>query len=204
VITIARAPFVAGALLLSLAACSDDAPPDSGGIGAPRAEAGCAPIKTEGFTTPANGSHHVPEGTELNYPSPPAAELHFDTFPTGSENKNFYSAQDRPRLPDMVHLTEHGYSVLWYDETIAEDQSAMDDLHAIADEYPKGDYLVVAPWTTADGDPFPDDKHVTLTHWTGPTNMEGVWEYCDKVSGDVVDEFTTDYTKSNSPEPTAP
>ncbi|HET7734733.1 MAG TPA: DUF3105 domain-containing protein [Nocardioidaceae bacterium] len=202
--TYVRVPLVAGALLLSLVACSDEEPADSGAIGVAREEAGCAPIRTEPFVTPPSGSHHVPEGTELDYPSPPAAELHHDAFPMPTEQKNLYSAADRPPLPDLVHLTEHGYNVLWYDETIAGDEDAMADLRAIAEEYPTGKYLVIAPWTGTDGDPFPDDKHVTLTHWTGPDDMQSVWEYCDRVSGEVVDEFTAAYTKENSPEPGAP
>lgn len=202
--TFARVPLVAGALLLSLTACSDDGTADSGAIGVSRDEAGCAPVKTEDFVTPASGSHHVPVGTELDYPSPPAAELHHDSFPFDSALKNIYSVDDRPPVPDLVHLTEHGYNILWYDETIGGDDDAMADISAIADEYPKGQHFVVAPWTAADGDAFPDSAHVALTHWTGPENMQGITQYCERLSGEVVDDFTTEYTKSNSPEPDAP
>lgn len=204
-ITFARTSLVAGALLLSLAACTDDTPPEAGSIGVSRAEARCQQIVTEDFVTPANGSHHLPDGTPLNFEAaPPAAALHYGNFPSGSALKNFYQVADRPPVPDIVHLTEHGYNIVWYDETIAEDDAAMDDLQSLADAYPKGEYLVIAPWTSDDGPAFPDDAHVALTHWTGPTEMQGIWQYCAELSGEVVDEFTAEYTKSNSPEPDAP
>jgi hypothetical protein len=63
---------------------------------------------------------------------------------------------------------------------------------------------VIAPWTAADGEPFPGGAHVALTHWTGPEDMQGVTELCEQLSGEVVDDFTAEYTKENSPEPGAP
>ncbi len=192
------------ALLASAAGCSGDDDSGPGATGVSRSEAGCRPIVTEDFVPPPSGSHHVPQGQEVPYDSPPAAALHWDSFPTGPDLKNLYRAEDRPPVPDIVHLTEHGYNIVWYDDTIADDESAMGALESIADDYPLGDYLVVSPWTADDGPAFPDEAHVALTHWTGPSNMQGVWEYCAKVSAEVVDEFTATYTKANSPEPTAP
>ena len=196
---------VAGVLALGLTGCSDDnggGSSDAKAIGATRASAGCEPIKTERYEVPAIGSNHVPIGTEIDYDSPPAAQIHYDTFP--DLVKNMYSVADRPILQDMVHMLEHGYNVLWYDESIGDDDEAMDDLRAIADEYPVGEYAVVAPWTEADGDPFPGKAHVALTHWRFSPDESGVWEYCERVSGEVFDDFYAEYPKSNSPEPNAP
>ncbi|HSV38780.1 MAG TPA: DUF3105 domain-containing protein [Nocardioidaceae bacterium] len=202
-ITVLRPVLVTGALLAALAACTDDAPPAAGAIGASRAEAGCQPVVTKDFVTPANGTHHLADDSPLTWDeAPPAAALHHGFFP--ETIKNIYQVTDRPTVSDMVHMTEHGYNIVWYDETIGGDDAAMDDLAAIADEYPVGEYLTIAPWTTDDGPAFPGDGHVALTHWTGPEDMQGVWEYCGKVSGEVVDAFTSKYTKANSPEPTAP
>ena len=202
-ITVVRPLLIAGTLVAALAACSEDEPPEAGGIGVPRAEAGCQGIVTEDFVTPASGSHHLPDDTPLTFDdAPPAAALHHGFYP--ETMKNFYQASDRPTVSDLVHVTEHGYNLFWYDETIANDEEAMADVEAIADEYPVGKYFVAAPWLAADGPAFPNGAHVALTHWTGPSDMQGVWEYCEKVSGEVVDEFTTEYTKANSPEPKAP
>lgn len=196
--------LLASALLVSLSGCSGD-DPDPGTIGVGRDEAACRPIVTKDFFTPPNGSHHLPDSTTLSFDdAPPAAALHHGGFPTGSALKNIYSVADRPPVSDLVHLTEHGYNLLWYDDTIAGDDAAMDDLQSLADAYPIGEHFVITPWTAEDGPAFPDGAHVALTHWTGPENMQGIWEYCNEVSGEVVDEFTAEYTKSNSPEPLAP
>lgn len=201
----ARAAALVVTLGGSLAGCSGDGDPksgDSGAIGVGRAAAGCEPIRTKPYKVPAVGSNHVPIGTEIDYDSPPAAAIHYDTFP--DLVRSMYSVEDRPILQDLVHMLEHGYNVLWYDESIGDDDEAMDDLHAIADKYPVGDYVVIAPWTEKDGDPFPGDAHVALTHWRFSPDESGVWEYCQKVSGEVFDEFHDEYPKSNSPEPNAP
>ncbi len=194
-----RRGFLALALI-ALSACSGG---DSSDIGPARPEAACQPVSTSPFTLPEAGSHVV-EGTELSYDAaPPAAGVHWNTYPSAKDMKNKYAVADRPAVPHLVHVQEHGYSVLWYDETIAADEDAMKDLDAIADEYPVGKYLVVVPWTAADGAAFPDGTHVALTHWAGVEKADytSVWEYCGAPSGEVVHEFTEKYPKSDSPEP---
>ena len=115
----------------------------------------------------------------------------------------FYTTTDRPAKELLVHSLEHGYTVIWYDETLAANGAAVADLKGIAAKYPLGDHVVIAPWTTTDGGPFPAGSHLALTHWTGPSKQQGVWEYCGKVSGTVAHEFVSSYPKTNSPEPTA-
>jgi hypothetical protein len=174
---------------------------DLADIGASAAAAACQPIAKK--NAEGSGVHKNP-GTKIAYAdAPPAFGPHWGNFLQGSEIKNQYAVADRPPVERLVHSLEHGYSILWYDETIGADTKAMDDLASIASKYPVGDYLIIAPWTKADGKAFPTGTHVALTHWTGPTSQEGVWEYCGKVSGPVVQKFTKDYPKSNSPEPNA-
>lgn len=170
-------------------------------IGVARSAADCQDEKTES----AEGSgKHVASGTKDDYKdAPPAYGEHDGNFLTGSEIKNFYHQEDRPPVERMVHELEHGYTLLWYDETIADDPAAMEDLEAVADRFPVGDRLMITPWTKADGADFPDGAHIALTHWTGPSDQKGVWQYCGKVSGEVVGDFTDKYPSSNAPEPGA-
>ncbi len=170
-------------------------------IGVSRAAASCQPEKTEDA---AGSGEHVAAGVKVPYDdAPPAYGKHDGNFLRGDEIKNQYSAEDRPPLERLVHSLEHGYTILWYDETIADDTAARDDLNSIAAKFPVGDKLIIAPWLESDGKAFPDEAHVALTHWTGPDNQKGVWEYCGKVSGPVVQDFTEKYDGNNAPEQNA-
>lgn len=170
-------------------------------IGVSRAAAACTPIRKVPYVVPAGGNH-VPNGTPLTYPdSPPAFGKHWATPMSPTEYRTFYTPTDRPAKELLVHSLEHGYTVIWYDETLAANGAAVADLKDIAAKYPLGDHVVIAPWTSKDGTAFPAGSHVALTHWTGPSKQQGVWEYCGKVSGAVAHEFVSSYPKTNSPEP---
>ena len=183
------------------------------GLGATASAAGCQEVVTQ----PANGSNdHRPEGEKILYPeSPPATGPHWGQFLTGAQIQKMYTSDDRPPVETLLHSVEHGHTILWYDETIAEDETAMDDLEAIAAKFTGNagaatSKFIAAPWTSADGEPFPDDANVALTHWSlggtngNPEGQLGVWQYCTDVSGEVVDEFMGDYPSADSPEPNAP
>jgi hypothetical protein len=174
---------------------------DLSDIGVARSAAACQPIKKES----AEGSgQHVDSGVTVDYDAaPPAYGKHDGNFLRGTEIKNIYSAEDRPPVERLVHSLEHGYTILWYDETIADDEAAMSDIEAVAARYPVGDHVIVAPWTEEDGEAFPGEAHVALTHWTGPESQEGIWEYCGKVSGTVVQDFVEEYPNTDAPEPGA-
>lgn len=179
-------------------------------VGAPAADA-CTEVTTE----PAEGNNdHRDEGTPIEYEqAPPAAGPHWGQFLTGGQIRKFWTEDDRPPLERLVHSLEHGWTVIWYDQTVADDDAAMDDLRRISDEYAGSnpeDKVMIAPWTEEDGAAFPDGAHVALTHWSmggtndNPEGQLGVWRYCTEVSGEAVDEFVVDYPYSDSPEPTAP
>jgi hypothetical protein len=177
---------------------------DLSDIGVAKAAAACQPIKTKkvDLQPQKDGTYHKPVGEKIDYPdAPPSFGYHWGNFLSGTEVKNIYTQSERPPVERLVHSLEHGYTILWYDETIADDTEAMNDLKSVAAKYPVGDFLIIAPWTKSDGASFPGDAHVALTHWRG--NDEGVSEYCGKVSGPVVGQFTDDYPKSDSPEPGA-
>jgi len=172
---------------------------DLSDIGVAKSAAACQPIEKKN----AEGNQeHVASGVHIDYDAaPPAYGKHDGNYLRGAEIKNIYFAEDRPPVERLVHSLEHGYTILWYDETIADDSAAMKDVKAIADRYPVGDHVIVAPWLKDDGDAFPDGTHLSLTHWTGPDNQQGVWEYCGKVSGSVVQSFVDDYPNTDAPEP---
>jgi hypothetical protein len=212
------AAVTVGALIIGLAvwqfmkADSSAAAGNLGGIGVSASEAGCQDIVTH----KAEGNNdHQPTGQKLLYKyAPPAFGPHWGNYLQGPEIRKLYTTDDRPPVERLVHSLEHGHTILWYDETIADDGGAMDDLEALARKFPSNtdmtDKFIAAPWTSDDGDEFPDGAHVALTHWSmggtngNPDNQVGVWEYCSKVSGEVVEDFMKDYPYSDSPEPNAP
>jgi hypothetical protein len=165
-------------------------------------------------TKSADGSNdHRDEGSPIDYPqAPPAMGPHWPQFLVGGQIRKFWTAEDRPPVERLVHSLEHGWTIVWYDEEIAADEAAMDDLRAIADKYagsdPK-DKVMVAPWSKEDGSDFPDGARVALTHWSmggsndNPEGQQGVWRYCSEVSGEAVDQFVVDYPYSDAPEPGA-
>jgi hypothetical protein len=177
-------------------------------IGATAGQAGCQ----DPVTKSAKGSgQHQPVGQKILYPdAPPAFGPHWGNWLQPNEVRKFYTADDRPPVERLVHSLEHGWSVLWYDDTIAEDGTAVSDLRAIAAKFPDvsdpTQKIIIAPWTSDDGDAFPKGTHLAFTHWSvGGTNGNspgqiGVWEYCGKVSGQAVTQFMKDYPATDAPE----
>ncbi|MEJ7794755.1 MAG: DUF3105 domain-containing protein [Nocardioides sp.] len=179
-------------------------------IGAPASS--CDDIVTE----PASGNaEHVPTNEQVAYEeSPPAFGSHWNeagVAPATFERK-FYAAEDRPELESLVHNLEHGYTILWYDETIAADDAAVTEIRGLAAKFADSDNqrskFIAAPWTAEDGDAFPDDMHVAFSHWSvggdGPEGEQsGAWQYCSETSGEALNDFMTEYPYTDSPEPSA-
>lgn len=180
------------------------------------AEIGAAASSCEDVTTkPADGTQdHVPVGTPLTVAeAPPAFGQHYDVWEP--IDRKFYRTSDRPDLGNLIHNLEHGYTILWYDETAADDADMVSDIRAIASKFQGDDdnyrnKFKAAPWTAEDGEPFPDGQHIALTHWSvGGTGSDatgeqvGVWQYCSAPSGAAVETFMTDYPYVDSPEPDA-
>ena len=179
-------------------------------IGAPASV--CQDVTTK---TAEGSGNHVDESQQVTYDdAPPAFGPHWNVLglapvPIGRE---FYTADDRPELEQLVHNLEHGFTILWYDETIADDAEAMTQLRAIArkfsDTSDRRNAFIVAPWTSEDGGDFPKGQHLALTHWsaggvgnTDTSKQVGVWQYCSQVSGEAVDTFVQDYPQQDTPEP---
>ena len=176
-------------------------------IGATADAAGCQKVEKKSAT---GNQEHKPEGTVINYPdSPPAFGPHYPTpAPFG---RKFYTADDRPKLENLVHNLEHGYNLLWYDDTVAKNSDELDQVRAIASKFEGNklsDKFIALPWRPEDGKPFPDGTHIAMTHWyADPKNpsagQQGIWQYCVKPSGAAVNTFVKDYPYTDSPEPQA-
>jgi hypothetical protein len=167
-------------------------------------------------TKKAEGNQdHVEVGTPMTYPdAPPAFGQHWNMW--DSMDRKLYTTSDRPELGELVHNLEHGYTILWYDETIADDDDAVQELRGIAEKFAGTDNFrykfIAVPWTSDDenGAKFPDGQHVAFTHWsvggtgeTDPSKQVGVFQYCSAVSGAALDAFMKKYPYFDSPEPDA-
>jgi hypothetical protein len=183
-------------------------------IGAPKSA--CQKVTTK----PANGSSdHVPETQQVTYPdAPPAFGSHWNVpglAPAAFERK-FYTSNDRPELESLVHNLEHGYTILWYDDTVTGDE--LNEIEGIADKFKRDEdnlryKFIAAPWTSDDekeSGAFPSGQHIALTHWSAGGSGEsdtskqvGVWQYCSAPSGEALDDFMLKYPYTDSPEPQA-
>lgn len=174
----------------------------------------CQPITEQ----KADGNQqHVPEGTPVDYTTaPPAFGAHWNVAGVAPDpmQRKLYTDSDRPALEVLVHNLEHGYTILWYDQTVAKDSSQMNELQAIADKLAGTSNFrtkfKAVPWlpTDEDGKPFPDGAHVALTHWsaggegeTDPAKQQGVFQYCSAVSGAALNTFMDKYPYFDAPEP---
>jgi hypothetical protein len=163
---------------------------------------------------------HVAPGVDVKYTDAPPAFGQHEQYPD-SITRKLYTKKDRPRVEMLVHNLEHGYTILWYDETIADSSDQMAQLRAIADKLQgTNDYRLkfkAVPWLKSDGKAFPKGEHVAFSHWAKTaapedaklataakvTDSAGVWTYCSSVSGAALKDFMTTYPYLNSPEPTA-
>ncbi|MGO4255843.1 DUF3105 domain-containing protein [Marmoricola sp. RAF53] len=167
-------------------------------VGVAEAAAACSDVTTK---SAAGSGEHKDIGTKLDYPdAPPAFGAHWPNFLTGVERKNFFSPEDRPEVERLVHSLEHGHTLYWYDETVKPGTGSYEDLQAIAAKFSDDPSFNIVPWTSADGAAFPDGRHVVLTHWTGPDNQKGAWQYCGKPSGEVVASFIKRFPRTDAPE----
>jgi hypothetical protein len=180
---------------------------DLDSIGAPATV--CGDITTE----KANGTQeHVSAGTPIEYEEVPPAFGKHEEYPDEMTRK-LYTEDDRPRLGMLVHNQEHGYTILWYDDTIADDSEQMNVLRGIADKM-KGTgnmrlKFKAVPWLESDGKPFPDGQHVAFTHWAKESEEKGakkdeqvgVTQFCSEPSGEALKDFMLKYDYTNSPEP---
>ncbi|WP_239459970.1 DUF3105 domain-containing protein [Nocardioides daejeonensis] len=191
-------------------------------IGAPASV--CSPL----ITKAASGNQeHVDPGTKIDYPEAPPAFGKHEVYPDDMVRK-LYTKTDRPNIEQLVHNSEHGYTILWFKD-IDRGSDEWDNLKAIAtklkgtsnlrlkfkavewtDDDPKWSDDGKA-WKTPDGKDVDTDKmHVALTHWSkggedadisDTSKQVGVWQFCSEVSGAALQDFMLKYPYLDSPEP---
>ncbi len=182
-------------------------------IGATLGAAGCTPVREE----PARGQgQHVT--THVIYDTvPPSYGSHNPT--ADSSGSHFFAADDRPPVEVLVHNLEHGWTIVWYDESVAGDDTEVQVLKATAAKFDEHGTdprynMIIAPWTAADGQgqPIPEGKHIAFTHWSihqpvysPPTGSDpvpsfGESQYCSAFSGAALDAFMKQFPYDDAPE----
>ncbi|GAB2983355.1 DUF3105 domain-containing protein [Nocardioides montaniterrae] len=174
----------------------------------------CQPVKTH----PANGvQQHVDQGVTVTYDTaPPAYGKHWNVagLAPAPIDQRFYSTSEALPLEVLVHNLEHGYTILWYDDTIAKDPKALDEVKGIASILDANDTnnrlsFKATPWLSKYEKQikghagFPAGEHIAFTHWTAGKNNKalGVWQYCSAPSGAALKKFMADYPYTDAPEP---
>ena len=100
-----------------------------------------------------------------------------------------------------MHNLEHGYSIVWYSESLPKAQQ--DELRKISDlvrsdKSSQGKFIVSA-WDASRG-AFPAGKNVAISHW-GAKN--GFRQLCGAVSGEQIKTFMEAHPWTDAPEPNA-
>ena len=167
-------------------------------LGVAASAADCDTVLTED----AEPAKHVDPGTDLDYKAvPPASGSHWSApvFPP----RNFYTDRDRPMTEQLVHNLEHGYTILWYDDAIANAQKdvlrELSAAEAASEPAGPGNKFIAVPWDDAEGK-LPEGKQMALSHWSA---TKGQRQFCGQVSGEAVQNFMKQFPYSDSPEPNA-
>ena len=182
------------------------------------ASRGTVTTSNEGTTTPvvvgggcddeqgnsAAGPDHVDPGAAVDYDGvPPVSGIHWAQWPDIS--KPVYVAEERPELGELVHSQEHGWTFIWYDDSVAADEQAMEDLGEVAEGLDDRKTVAI-PWTSDDGGALPDGKHIAITYWSvkgGPDGTE--WrQFCTSADADTIRAFTERHPPTDALEPNAP
>ncbi|MBA2560582.1 MAG: DUF3105 domain-containing protein [Propionibacteriales bacterium] len=148
---------------------------------------------------------HVETGTEMSYDGvPPVSGAHWSQYPDLS--KPVYSADDRPQLGELIHSQEHGWTVVWYDDSITTSDGEMARLSKVADDVAAADpvKVVFVPWTANDGAAFPDRAHIAITHWGVSGGGSENRQFCAEPNAEAILAFVARHPYTDSSEPDAP
>ncbi len=176
---------------------------DPASFGVAAAVASCQPATTDAV---AGSGDHVgpgtsqPNVTKVQYATvPPTSGQHFPVW--ADVNRSFYTAADRPAMENLVHNLEHGYLVIWYDDTVPADQvQALQDLATRFKADNTTRKVIVSAWDPAYG-ALGDGVHVAASRWGA---SQGHRLLCGQVSGEALANFFAAYPSTDSPEPNTP
>ena len=191
--------IAAAAVPAYLRSRNDPAKKPLASFGVPVGAADCGPVQDD---QTSGNNEHQPDGTVVEYAEvPPSSGSHWQAPVLPA--REFYTADDRPEMEQLVHNLEHGYTVLWYDNTIkGKDLEDLKDTAASArekDPVNPGNKFIVSAWDDAYG-AFPKGKHVAMSHWGAE---QGHRRLCGQVSGAAVNDFIEQFPASDTPEPGA-
>ena len=140
---------------------------------------------------------------------PPSNGPHFDQ-PAVAKDRMFYTAADRPAMEILVHNLEHGYTVLWYDESAGEaKKAALQELTKVTNKLDAAsDKFIVSAWDPSYGE-LPAGKKFALSHWSATlaadkasvASQAGHRQLCGDLSGEVVKTFVEKFPHTSAPEP---
>jgi hypothetical protein len=148
----------------------------------------------------AAGAEHVDPGTDMDYEGvPPVSGNHWSEWE--DIVKPVYTVEERPDLGQLVHSEEHGWTIVWYDETI--DSAELEQVMNVAASE-GGEKFVAMPWTSDDGDAFPGGAHVAFTHWGVAGSETEYRQFCAAPDAAAIAAFSAAYPPSDAREPNAP
>ena len=181
-------------------------------IGVPASAASCDAVTTD--KAGGNGNHvgpgtSTPNTTKVKYDTvPPSNGPHFAQPDT--DKREFYTAADRPPIEVLVHNLEHGYTVLWYDQSAGEaKKAALQELAKVANKIDAtADKFIVSAWDPSYGE-LPAGKKFALSHWSATLGADqstvasqaGHRQLCGDLSGEVVKAFVEKFPRTSAPEP---
>jgi hypothetical protein len=175
-------------------------------LGVPVGLASCDTTQTDKVGA-KDGDHETDPTVRINYDTAPPSHGRHYASPITVNTRGFYAKDDAPRVEELVHNLEHGYTIAWYLDTVTGSQ--LDDLKTIAKKMRDStatEKFIAVPWDASRG-PFPTGKSIALTHWGAPKTAgkyetaTGYRQYCGQVSGTAIKSFVDDHPSSDAPEP---
>ena len=164
-------------------------------FGVAAAQAGCGEVIDD---KTAGENDHASPPEQIKYDTaPPTSGRHYGAPALGTPR--FIARGEAPPVEQLVHNLEHGYTILWYDESVKGTQ--LEALRGLAERAAADDKLtqnrfLVVPWDETRGK-FPEGKNIALSHWA---KESGHRQYCSQVSGEAVQDFIEKFPWSNAPE----
>jgi hypothetical protein len=170
-------------------------------FGVPLGEAGCGKITQD---KSSGNQDHVVVGTRVDYEFvPPSSGKHYSN-PVSFAARPFFTTKDNPPVENVVHNMEHGYTILWYDPKI--EGGKLDEIEHLADRLRDDaayQQFIATPWDPTYGE-FPAGKEIALTHWSAPDpkTKEGFGHrlFCERLSGQSVQQFMDQFPATDAPE----
>ena len=170
-------------------------------FGVPLGDAGCGKITQD----KASGNQdHVQVGIRVEYEHiPPSSGKHYSN-PVSFAARPFFTTKDNPPVENVVHNMEHGYTILWYDPQLTGgDLDEIEDMALRLRDDATYQQFIATPWDPTYG-AFPADKFIALTHWSAPDEKTGVGFghrlFCERLSGQAVQDFMDKYPATDAPE----